>query len=96
VSWRRSAQEPDTSDKIAGSMSRATMDVDTPSSAEMHVASIGMRAAPQSPQNLLPNGLSDSQAEQRKNIGAPQSRQTFLPSGLMLLQLGQSMSHPIQ
>jgi hypothetical protein len=53
-------------------------------------------AAPQSPQNLLPDGLSASHAAQRTNSGAPQSPQTLLPFGLTLPQLGQSMSHPIQ
>jgi hypothetical protein len=95
VSWRRSAEELGAGDKVEGSGTRATVDVDTPAAADTRAAPVGMSAAPQSPQNLLPDGLSAPHAGQRKDSGAPQSPQTFLPSGLTLPQLGQSMPHPI-
>src|SRR6266702_1400085 len=92
VSWRRSAEELGAGDKVEGSVTRTTVDLDTRAAADTRAAPVGMSAAPQSPQNLLPDGLSAPQARQRKDSGAPQ---TFLPSGLTLPQLGQSMSHPI-
>jgi hypothetical protein len=95
VSWRRSAEELGAGDKVEGSVTRATVDVDTPAAADIRAAPVGMSAAPQSPQNLLPDGLSAPHAGQRKDSGAPQSPQTFLPSGLTLPQLRQSMPHPI-
>ena len=76
-------------------MTRTTVDVDTRAAADTRAASVSVSAAPQSPQNLLPDGLSASHAAQRTNSGALQPPQTLLPFGLTLPQLGQSMSHPI-
>jgi hypothetical protein len=95
VSCRRSAEELGVDDKVEGSVTRTTVDVDGRAAADSRAASVGVSAAPQSPQNLLPDGLSASHAAQRTNSGAPQSPQTLLPFGLTLPQFGQSMSHPI-
>jgi hypothetical protein len=95
VSCRRSAEELGVDDKVEGSVTRTTVDVDGRAAADSRAASVGVSAAPQSPQNLLPDGLSASHAAQRTNSGAPQSPQTLLPFGLALPQFGQSMSHPI-
>ena len=72
------------------------MDVDTPAPAVTRSGTVGVSAAPQSPQKFLPVGLSAPHAGHRKNSGAPQSPQTFIPSGLTLPQLGQFMPHPIE
>jgi hypothetical protein len=77
-------------------VTRTTVDVDARAADDSRAASVGVSAAPQSPQNLLTDGLSAPHAGQRTNSGAPQSLQTFLLSGFTLPQLGQSMSHPIQ
>lgn len=76
-------------------MTPTMADVDTRAAADTRAAFVSVSAAPQSPQNLLPGGLSPSHAGQRTNSGAPQSPQTVLPVGLTLPQLGQSMSHPM-
>jgi hypothetical protein len=91
-----SAEELGAGDKVEGSVTRTTVDVDTRAAAHTRAASVSVSAAPQSPQNLLPDGLSASHAGQRTNSGAPQSPQTLLPFGLTLPQLGQSMSQPIK
>ena len=48
-------------------------------------------AAPQLPQNLVPEGFSAPHAVQEGSSDAPQSPQNFLPVGLEIPQLGQSM-----
>jgi len=71
------------------------MDLDAPAPAVTCGGTVGVSAAQQSPQKLLPVGLSPPHVGQRKNSGAPQSPQTFVPSGSTLPQFGQSMPHPI-
>jgi hypothetical protein len=80
---------------VNGSDSRGTEDIDAPAAADIRAAPVGISVAPQSPQNLLPDGFSDPHAPQRTDSGLPQSRQTFLPSGLALPQLGHFMPHLI-
>jgi hypothetical protein len=92
VSWRRSAEELGADEEVEGCATGAKVGADTRAAG---AAPIGMSAAPQSPQNLLPDGLSAPHAGQRKNSSAPQSPHTLLLSGLTLPQLGQSISHPI-
>ncbi|HET9445201.1 MAG TPA: hypothetical protein VFO35_03030, partial [Steroidobacteraceae bacterium] len=48
-------------------------------------------AAPQLPQNLVPEGFSAPHAAQESSSDVPQSPQNFLPVGLEIPQLGQSM-----
>src|SRR6266702_173738 len=84
VSWRRSAEELGKGSKVDGSATRTTVGVDAPGAADTRVAPVGMSAAPQSPQNLLPDGFSAPHAAQRTSSGAPQSPQTFFPSRLVL------------
>jgi hypothetical protein len=50
--------------------------------------------APQSPQNILPDGFAAPHAVQRIGRRAPQSPQNFFPSGLTLPQIEQSMPTP--
>src|ERR1700754_1934034 len=94
VSWRRSAEELGVDENAEGSVTCTTADVDVRGPADSSAAAVSVSAAPQSPQNLLPDGLSAPHALQRKISGAPQSPQILLPSGFTLPQLGQSMSHP--
>nr|WP_245320431.1 hypothetical protein [Bradyrhizobium lablabi] len=77
-------------------MTSIAADVDARAPADSSAAAVKVSAAPQSPQNLLPDGLSAPHAGQRKISGAPQWPQILLPSGLTLPQLGQSISHPIK
>jgi hypothetical protein len=95
VSWRRSAEEPGAGGKVKVSATRAIVDVDGPVVADTRAPPVGVSAAPQSPQNLLPDGLFAPHAGQRENSGVPQSPQASLSSGLILPQLGQFMGHPI-
>jgi hypothetical protein len=95
VSWRRAAVELGAGGKIDGSDSRGTGHIAPPAAADTRAAPVGISVAPQSPQNLLPDGFSDPQAAQRTDSGRPQSWQTFFPSGLALPQLGHSMPHLI-
>src|ERR671932_163898 len=87
VSWRRSAEGFRADGKADGSTTHGAAGVDP--------RAFAVSAAPQSPQNLLPDGFSAPHAAQRTGSGAPQSPQNFFPSGLTLPQLGQSMLHLI-
>jgi hypothetical protein len=95
VSWRRSAEELGAGGKVKVSATRATVDVDSPVAAGTRAPPVGVSAAPQSPQNLLADGLFAPHAGQREDSGVPQSSQTSLSFGLTLPQLGQFMPHPI-
>jgi len=95
VSWRRSAEELEAGDKVKVSATRATVDVDSPVATGTRAPPVGVSAAPQSPQNLLADGLFAPHAGQREDSGVPQSSQTSLSFGLTLPQLGQFMPHPI-
>src|SRR5438093_7092856 len=82
VSWRRSAAD-----------AHGARDAEVSSPGAVGTPAAGVSAAPQSPQNFLPGGLSRPHSAQRTGSGAAQSPQNLFPSGLALPQLGQSMPH---
>src|SRR5918911_396231 len=95
VSCRRSADGLGAGGKAGGSSARGgTAGVGAPVAADACALPVSVSAAPQSPQNLLPDGFSAPHAAQRSGSGTPQSPQNLFPSGLAAPQLGQSMPHP--
>src|ERR671933_1767904 len=85
VSWRRSAEGLRADGQADGSTTHGAAGVDP--------RALAVSVAPQSPQNLLPDGFSAPHAAQRTGSATPQSPQNFFPSGLALPQLGHSMPH---